>query len=40
VWLGADTPAYATTVRVLAAGGVPLDRPFTLGRACAAADGP
>lgn len=26
VWLGQDTPAYATTVRVLAAGGVELDR--------------
>lgn len=26
VWLGADTAAYATTVRVLAAGGVELDR--------------
>ncbi len=26
VWLGEDTPAYATTVRVLAAGGVELDR--------------
>lgn len=26
VWLGADTPSYATTVRVLAAGGVDLDR--------------
>ena len=26
VFLGADTPAYATTVRVLAAGGVELDR--------------
>jgi ankyrin repeat protein len=26
VWLGADTPSYATTVRVLAAGGVVLDR--------------
>ncbi|HYO38098.1 MAG TPA: ankyrin repeat domain-containing protein [Nocardioidaceae bacterium] len=27
VWLGEDTPAYATTLRVLAAGGVQLDRP-------------
>lgn len=26
VWLGKDTPLYATTVRVLAAGGVELDR--------------
>lgn len=26
VWLGADTPSYAATVRVLAAGGVELDR--------------
>ncbi len=26
VWLGADTPSYATTVRVLAAGGVELER--------------
>lgn len=26
VWLGADQPSYATTVRVLAAGGVELDR--------------
>ncbi|WP_210429070.1 ankyrin repeat domain-containing protein [Nocardioides eburneiflavus] len=26
VWLGADSPSYATTVRVLAAGGVELDR--------------
>ncbi len=26
VWLGQDTPSYATTVRVLAAGGVQLDR--------------
>jgi ankyrin repeat protein len=26
IWLGADTAAYATTVRVLAAGGVELDR--------------
>ena len=26
VWLGEDTPSYATTVRVLAAGGVQLDR--------------
>jgi hypothetical protein len=27
VWLGEDTAAYATTLRVLAAGGVQLDRP-------------
>lgn len=27
VWLGQDTPDYAATVRVLAAGGVELDRP-------------
>ncbi|WP_340540694.1 ankyrin repeat domain-containing protein [Nocardioides sp. GXZ039] len=26
IWLGEDTPAYATTVRVLVAGGVELDR--------------
>ncbi|MFD0867510.1 ankyrin repeat domain-containing protein, partial [Tessaracoccus lubricantis] len=27
IWLGEDTPDYVTTVRVLAAGGVQLDRP-------------
>ncbi|MFD4960562.1 ankyrin repeat domain-containing protein [Microbacterium sp. NPDC058389] len=27
IWLGEDTPRYATTVRVLVAGGVELDRP-------------